>query len=53
MRIVSEVTEGEQSRLERFELLEQFERFTRAMSNIVDFIEGMPLKLLNPEAVPD
>jgi phosphoglycerate dehydrogenase-like enzyme len=29
------------------------ERFERAMSNIVDFIEEKPLKLLNPQAVPD
>jgi phosphoglycerate dehydrogenase-like enzyme len=27
------------------------ERFERAMSNIVDFIDGKPLKLLNPEAL--
>ena len=27
------------------------ERFERAMSNIVDFIEGRPLKLLNPEVL--
>jgi hypothetical protein len=27
------------------------ERFERAMSNMVAFIEGRPLKLLNPEAL--
>ena len=29
------------------------ERFERAMSNIVDFIDGKPLKLLTPEALSD
>ena len=29
------------------------ERFERAMSNIVDFIDGKPLNLLNPEALSD
>jgi phosphoglycerate dehydrogenase-like enzyme len=29
------------------------ERFERAMSNIVDFIDGKPLKLFNPEALSD
>jgi hypothetical protein len=29
------------------------ERFERAMSNIIDFIDGKPLKLLNPEALSD
>jgi hypothetical protein len=28
-----------------------WERLDRAMSNIVDFIEGKPLELLNPEAL--
>jgi hypothetical protein len=29
------------------------ERFERAMSNIVDFMDAKPLKLLNPEALSD
>jgi phosphoglycerate dehydrogenase-like enzyme len=29
------------------------ERFERAMSNILDFIDGKPLKLLNPESLHD
>jgi hypothetical protein len=29
------------------------EQFERAMSNIVDFMDAKPLKLLNPEALSD